>query len=609
MIAFGHEMKLKIFAALLAGIIASGFAIYPQLHLASLRGADFNGAFATYDLDEMAYASYLQALIDGRPRKNDPYTGRDDSADNPQPESLFSIQFVTAKLAAWPARALGLSAVDMMPVISIFSAFFTALALFWLANLITRDTWLSLACALVVIAGGALISGIGAIGEFRDGGVAYPYLPFLRRHIPSMSFPFLFAFFGCLWKGIYPVGVKRGVLYGFLAANCFAILLFSYFYLWTSAAAVFAVLAIMAAAGFVNERKRDLWFLASVAGFCMIAAVPYMIILGGRSEMTDKAQLLVFTRAPDLNRNIEIIGAALGLCVIIMTLSKLKEFPRIGSAFIAAFGLSAVAVFNQQVVTGRSLQPFHYEYYSMNYVVLLAVVLFAAMMAKHFFANWPRAKVGVVVAAILAAVAWGAFETRKTTVLWDDINTIRDEAMPVNRRLRELAAASAIDPRTIITLNTESLQADSQPTVAPFPVLWARHQHVFAGVGSQDENRLRYYKLLYYSDLDGAWLRDALNGCNNIEACIALVGWDRFNATLSVAARPITVGEIEAEVRRYQEFVRSFGEVDAYEPQLAFLVRSVSGSENYGRLSRWYELGPEETVGKYVIRKLSPRPQ
>ena len=109
---------------MLAGIIVSGMAIYPQIRLREMRGEEYNGAFATYDLDEMAYASYLQALIDGRPRKNDPYTGRDASDAQPQPESLFSIQFVTAQLAALAARIAGLSTSEMMPLISIFSAFF-----------------------------------------------------------------------------------------------------------------------------------------------------------------------------------------------------------------------------------------------------------------------------------------------------------------------------------------------------------------------------------------------------------------------------------------------------------------------------------------------------
>src|SRR5215210_4336651 len=135
-------MKLNWILAIVAGVILAILAVYPQYNLQkNLRGDNFQGAFASCDLDEMAYASYLQALIDGRPRKNDPYTGRDDSAENPQPESLFSIQFFPAYLSAIPARILGLSASQMMPVLSVVSAFLTVIALFWLIFSMTEDAF------------------------------------------------------------------------------------------------------------------------------------------------------------------------------------------------------------------------------------------------------------------------------------------------------------------------------------------------------------------------------------------------------------------------------------------------------------------------------------
>src|SRR5713101_5819123 len=170
-------MKKRWLLGILAGLILSLLSLYPQMNLRSIRGEEYQGAFASCDLDEMAYAAYLQALIDGRPRKSDPYTGRDASDDDPQPESLFSIQFLPAYLAALPARVLGLSAQQMMPVISVFSAFFTAIALFWLIVSITGDDVMAMAGTLIVMVGSAAITGIGAINGFFEGGVAYPCFP------------------------------------------------------------------------------------------------------------------------------------------------------------------------------------------------------------------------------------------------------------------------------------------------------------------------------------------------------------------------------------------------------------------------------------------------
>src|ERR1051325_363719 len=92
-----------------AAVALTILALYPQFNLWYLTGKDWNGTYAYNDIDEVAYAAYLKALMDGRPRRNDPYTGRDDREGAPQQESLFSIQFLPPLVVAKVARTLGLS--------------------------------------------------------------------------------------------------------------------------------------------------------------------------------------------------------------------------------------------------------------------------------------------------------------------------------------------------------------------------------------------------------------------------------------------------------------------------------------------------------------------
>ena len=73
---------------MIAAVFLAIFCLYPQFKMFYMRGGEWNGHYAYNDIDELAYASYVRALIDGRPRKNDPYTGRDDAPASPQPESL-----------------------------------------------------------------------------------------------------------------------------------------------------------------------------------------------------------------------------------------------------------------------------------------------------------------------------------------------------------------------------------------------------------------------------------------------------------------------------------------------------------------------------------------
>src|SRR5215510_6173300 len=85
-------------------------SLAPQIHFWLIRGSQWNGNYALLQGDEILYSAYINALIDGRPRRNDPYEGRDDRVVAPLPESLFSIQFIPAYLIAAPSRALGISA-------------------------------------------------------------------------------------------------------------------------------------------------------------------------------------------------------------------------------------------------------------------------------------------------------------------------------------------------------------------------------------------------------------------------------------------------------------------------------------------------------------------
>src|SRR2546427_12605979 len=71
-------------------------SLIPQIHLWIVRGRDWNGAYVSAQGDEIFYSAYLNALIDGRPRKNDPFAGKDSTSRSPLPESTFSIQFVPA---------------------------------------------------------------------------------------------------------------------------------------------------------------------------------------------------------------------------------------------------------------------------------------------------------------------------------------------------------------------------------------------------------------------------------------------------------------------------------------------------------------------------------
>src|SRR6185503_11931099 len=102
------------------------------------------------------YSAYVNALLDGRPRTNDPFSGRDATPGQPPYENLLAIQFVPAYLVALPARALGLSASTAFIILIVLAAAAASLAIFWLLATLTGDSKSAAAGALLTLCFGAL---------------------------------------------------------------------------------------------------------------------------------------------------------------------------------------------------------------------------------------------------------------------------------------------------------------------------------------------------------------------------------------------------------------------------------------------------------------------
>src|SRR2546423_2445122 len=149
-----NELRWRL--GVIAALAITFLALYPQLDLWCTRAQGGTSAYVTLEFDEVAYSAYLNALIADRPRRNDPYTGLSDTPAAPQPETLFSVQFLPPYVLALPARLLGLDASTMFIILAPLIAFASALALFWLLGMITGDERIAAAGVLVILCFGSL---------------------------------------------------------------------------------------------------------------------------------------------------------------------------------------------------------------------------------------------------------------------------------------------------------------------------------------------------------------------------------------------------------------------------------------------------------------------
>lgn len=595
-------MKLRWQFGIIAGIFLVIFMLYPQFKLLYLRGDDWQGNYAYNDIDEAAYASYLRALIDGRPRKNDPYTGHDDAPDNPQPESLFSIQFAAPYTIAIPARVLGISTPWAMTLTGALAGFLASLAVFWLIGKITEDSWLAMAGTLVVLCGGALAAGEGAIGGILEIGQTYPYFPAFRRYIPAISFPFFFAMCALVWLLVSTEDLRKRIIYCVLASLCFAFTVFSYFYHWTTAAAwlvcVVGLWLVVRPEGFWRDFKA---FIALGAA-CLFSLIPYYILVSNRSNAMDDMTLLVNTHAPDLARFPEYIGLVVLIMLVAGILLKIVGLKERPTLFAASFALVPFVVFNQQIITGRSLQPIHYQVFIGNYVAALGLVVTIGILWRKISSDNTLFSKIVFSFIALLGVIWGFVECHYTVGVLDDLNVARDKVMPVARRLEDLAKTEP-EPHQSTVLVFGLVEGDDLPSVAPQNVLWARHQHVFAGLTWQ-ESKERYYQYLYYSNLDETALENQLRN-GDFVSMISLFGWSRHTTRLSFAAQPLTYREIAEEANRYAEYRKNFSAKDAINPALAYIIVSPGREVDFTNVDKWYDRGIGEKIDDYTLYRVN----
>lgn len=587
-------------------------AIYPQINMWLARGKDWHGSYVLVQGDENAYSAYINALIDGRPRRNDPHSGRDDAPGAPQPESLFSIQFIPAYAVALPARALGISASTAFIVLMIITAVASTLSLFWLISCVTGDERLASAGAIFVLCLGTLVATQGEVRAFLGTAPTYSFFPFLRRYQPAVPFPLFFIFCTFVWRALHSRAHRKALAWAAAAGPIIAVLIFSYFYLWTAAIAWLTGCALVWCIWRREDRGRTLWVSGIILAFAALALIPYFRLLAHRDPDMDKVQLLTFTHAPDLFRVPELIAfAALAILLLGARRGLTKGFPP--ALFVASLALMPLIVFNQQVITGRSMQPLHYELFIANYVSLLALVMTMAVIARERSITNRSIPSRAIALIALLAFGWGVIEATGATKRDVGLAQIREDAMPVSQKLRELAktdgslnpVANARDPRAIVFCSTLPA-ADTLPTGSPQASLWALHMDAFPGASSA-ERRERFYQYMYYSGISDKDLEKAiLEG--RFAIMVALFGVERVIPGLVPGEKPLTVNELRSGWLGYTQYLSFFTRERAAHPTLSYVVVPTKEAPDLSNVDKWYERGPGQEAGLFTIYPVKLRP-
>jgi hypothetical protein len=536
-------------------------AFIPQLSLIYQRGNEWNGTYTPMQGDEFLYSAYVNSLRVGSSRRNDPFGPTADIRH----ESTFSIQFLPALLLS----SLGVSAATSFIFLNLCAVVLATLSLFWLLSLIIESRNLAVAGAAFVLCCGTLITGNG-IGALLLGlDVNFMGLLFLRRYNPSATFFLAFLFCGCVWRLL----VTQRKIYLAGAAGLFAVLVFSYVYLWTAC----LTLACCIVGLWAWLRGVNLKQVFAMFGLMALPLIPYCYLLSRRHVNLEQAQTLVSTHAPDLFRVPEVIGL---IVIGFLIVSKRRLDHDIA---IAAFALMPLIVFNQRIITGYSLQPYHFELFIANYSCLIAVV---ALMATTRFKRallWlaPFSLVLGVLEMTLPAVASHPSE--------------EDALVPAFKVLKD-------KPRGIV-FSPEIQVMRMLPT-------WA-NQGTLLDIGgvdfgriSKEERKELLFAYLYYCNVTR--LEHALNTKTFLASytASAVFGHERILEFLGAGA-PVQADDIQKASQEYDLYVSSFNSSTARRHLIDYAIAPESSDLTV--LDRWYHRDLLQRTDTMLVYLLTPK--
>jgi len=499
------------------------------------------------------------------------------------------------------ARAFGASASTAMIVLIGAAGLFASLSVFLLLNAVVGDYRLAAAGTLLVL----------CLGGLAAGGF-YPTLPFLRRYQPAAAFSLFFVFNLLVWYSLTSPIKRRARISLGLASLTLTVLVFSYLYLWTAAIAWLSCLGLLWFSFRPNDRRRTLKVLTTVGIMTAFALLPYGYLVSHRSLRLDEQQTLASTRHLDLLRIPEVVGALILVALALGVWRRKVQVNEPRVIYAASLALLPFVLFNQQALTGKSMQPHHFALFVANYAVLLGLVLCLTLLRQEI-----SSRMLLWIAAL--SFSWGLIEvglpSRLATV---PAAVANDKMIPVLRRLKEISTQDD----SLASLRGEGRPSSLvfSPDIGAILILptWTSQGTLldmggldFGSVSSQERKRF-FYMHLYYSKADAHLLRKALKGAPddfemNYYAQSAIFGHERVLAVLSYHYQPIQDNEIEREVQAYEAYANSFSRQEVMKRPISYAIIPAPGNFDFTNLDRWYERDDGEQIGAYTLYRLKLR--
>jgi len=371
---FIKENKLAILTAIFVGLVY----VAPNIIFILSLGNGYRGIPIMQTSNEDFYLARIQEILDGHPSLGSPAFFE---YKNQMPLSPPVGEF----LYALPGLIFGVSPVFTLIASRFFLPALLFLLIYYLIRQLTGND--NIFANKINAVAGALFVTLGYdMVDYRTffnylKGISAPgnFLIWTRPVNPILGAVFLFSFLLCVWQIVQKN--KKVKTFIFFASLFLALMMASYFFSWSIAVSIIGILILIYLLLKEFRTAVNLFFIV-LFGFLFAAPYWYVTWRASQSLWYQESVLrsgIFYTRYPLLNK---FLLATLAFYVFLLAFdffwNKKNQIAyrfHHWHWFCLAFILGGLWAYSQQIVTGRTVWPYHFVQYSIPLAIIVVMTL------------------------------------------------------------------------------------------------------------------------------------------------------------------------------------------------------------------------------------------
>lgn len=377
--------KTAIVLAILTSLIVAAPQVYFRIQHA------YDGVYQGIELlPDAPRSALVREIQDGHLNLGNAYYK--DGKDDPylwQPLQPMAVAFL--------GELFGLDINNTLLLSRFALSFLTFLLLYGFVLLLSKDKLVALSSASLLLLADLLLSFSG-LSQLLHGMGPGTFIQLARPVDPAMTYIPLFGFLIVFWLYYQ----KRDYRWGIASAVILGLNFYNYFYSWTYLYAFGSLLVLIY---LLQKKWREAVRLGSVFFGALIIAIPYFINMYRASLYPTFAEVsarfgVVATHAP----------LSVGVLVIVALVVFFLGFPRADREryfFGLALLLTPFITMNQQIITGKIMQPDHYHWFFQKPIAIIFILVTLFYLFSRQGPDFYKKAIAVCI--ITASVTAGAF--------------------------------------------------------------------------------------------------------------------------------------------------------------------------------------------------------